>query len=161
MTPRNSRSKRSLHYPLTRCTSDSLLSGAVTSIGGCAVQYSHWNGFDLTTITGTDKLKKDLLEKTQQSQSISRFHRIQTNTLIVLLWLVKKYWCEAILEQMWGSASLDRGGVFSELKNSFTVTEHLDVSGVASLMVCFLQNPGSSSVTSTLVRFAMFPTMSS
>ena len=29
------------------CTSDSLLSGAVTAIGGCAVQYSHWNGFDL------------------------------------------------------------------------------------------------------------------
>ena len=30
-------------------------------------------------------------------------------------------------------------------KNSFTVAEHLNVSGVASLMVCFLQNPGSSS----------------
>ena len=44
-------------------TSDSLLSGAVTSIGGRAVQYSHWNGFDLTTKAGTDKLKKDLLEK--------------------------------------------------------------------------------------------------
>ena len=29
--------------------------------------------------------------------------------------------------------------------NSFTVAEHLDVSAVASLMVCFLQNPGSSS----------------
>ena len=27
------------------CTSDSLLSGAVTSIGGRAVQNSHWNGF--------------------------------------------------------------------------------------------------------------------
>ena len=45
------------------CTSDSWLSGAVTSIGGRAVQYSHWNGFDLTTKTGTDKLKEDLLEK--------------------------------------------------------------------------------------------------
>ena len=42
------------------CTSDSLLSGAVTSIGGRAVQYSHWNGFDLTTMAGTDKLKEDL-----------------------------------------------------------------------------------------------------
>ena len=31
------------------CTSDSLLSGAVTSLGGRAVQYSHWNGFDLTS----------------------------------------------------------------------------------------------------------------
>ena len=30
------------------CTSDSLQSGAVTSLGGRAVQYSHWNGFDLT-----------------------------------------------------------------------------------------------------------------
>ena len=28
-----------------------------------AVQYSHWNGFDLTTKAGTDILKEDLLEK--------------------------------------------------------------------------------------------------
>ena len=89
------------------CTSDSLLSGAVTSIGGRAVQYSHWNGFDLTTKPGTDKLKEDLLEKkprvvwmtppcttqrTQQSQSRSRFHRIQKNILVVFLWLVKQDW---------------------------------------------------------------------
>ena len=68
------------------CTSDSLLSGAVTSLGGCAVRYSHWDGFDLTTKSGTDKLKEDLLEKksrvawmthlcttqrSQQSQSVS------------------------------------------------------------------------------------------
>ena len=45
------------------CTSDSLLSGAVTSLGGSPVQYSHWNGCDLTTKAGTDKLKEDLLEK--------------------------------------------------------------------------------------------------
>ena len=45
------------------CGSDSLLSGAVTSIGGRTVQYSHWNGFDLTTKAGTDKLKEDLLGK--------------------------------------------------------------------------------------------------
>ena len=45
------------------CSSDSLLSGAVTSLVGHAVQYSHWNGFDLTTKAGTDKLKEDLLEK--------------------------------------------------------------------------------------------------
>ena len=31
------------------CTSDRLLSGAVSSIGGRAVQYSHWNGFDHLT----------------------------------------------------------------------------------------------------------------
>ena len=37
------------------CTSDSLLSGAVTSIGG--------HGFHLTTKAGKDKLKEDLLEK--------------------------------------------------------------------------------------------------
>ena len=28
------------------CTSDSLLSGAVTSVGGRVGQYSHWNGFE-------------------------------------------------------------------------------------------------------------------
>ena len=79
-----------------RCTSDSLLSGAVTSLGERVVQHSHWNGFDLTTKAGTDKLKEDLLEKkprvvwmtppctrqrTQQSQSRSRFHRVQMNIL--------------------------------------------------------------------------------
>ena len=116
------------------CTSDSLLSGAVTSIGGRAVQCSHWNGFDLTTKAGTDKLKEDLLEKkprvvwmtppcttqrTQESQSRSRFHRIQINIVVVFLWLVKQDWCEAILEQMWGSTSLGRCGVFSELKEQF------------------------------------------
>ena len=106
----------------------------MTSLGGRAVQYSHWNGFDLTTKDGTDKLKEDLLEKkprivwmtplcttqrTQQSQSRSRFHRVQMNILAVFLWLVKQDWCEAILEQMWGSTSLGRGGVFSELKEQF------------------------------------------
>ena len=45
------------------CASDRLLSGTVTSIGWRAVQYSHRNGFDLTTKAGTDKLKEDLLEK--------------------------------------------------------------------------------------------------
>ena len=104
------------------------------SLGGHAAQYSHWNGFDLTTKAGTDKLKKDLFEKkprvvwmtppcttqrSQQSQSRSRFHRIQMNILAVFLWLVKQDWCEAILEQMWGSTSLGRGGVFSELKEQF------------------------------------------
>ena len=44
-------------------TSDSLLSGAVTSIGGCVVQHSHWNGFDLTTKADTEELKEDLPEK--------------------------------------------------------------------------------------------------
>ena len=96
------------------CTSDSLLTGAVTSLGGHAVQHSHCNGFDLTTKAGTDKLKEDLLEKkprvvwmtppcttqrSQQSQSRSRFHRVQMNILAVFLWLVKQDWCEAILEQ--------------------------------------------------------------
>ena len=105
------------------CTSNSLLSGAVTSIGGRAMQYSHWNGFDLTTKAGTDKLKEDLLEKkprvvwmtppcttqrTQQSQSRSKFHHMQMN----ILWLVEQDWCEKILEQMWGSTSLARGGAF-------------------------------------------------
>ena len=52
--------------------------------------------------------------------------------LLVFLWLVKQDWCEAILEYMWGSTSLGRGGVFSELKEQ-------------SHSVSFLQNPGSSS----------------
>ena len=114
--------------------SDSWLSGAVTSVGGRAAQYSHWSGFDLTTKARTDKLKQDLLEKrprvvwmtppcttqrTQQSQSRSRFHRIQMNILVVFLWLVEQDWCETILEQMWGSTSLGRGGAFSELKEQF------------------------------------------
>ena len=79
-------------------TSDSLLSGTVTSVGGRAVQYSHGNGFDLTTKAGTDKLKQDLLDKrpgvvwmtppsttqrTQQSQSRSKFQRTQLNILLV------------------------------------------------------------------------------
>ena len=84
------------------CTSDSLLSGAVTLYGRRAVQYSHWHGFDLTRKVGTDKLKEDVLEKrqpavwmtppcttkrTQQSQSISNFHRSQVNILIVAVFL--------------------------------------------------------------------------
>ena len=40
------------------------------------------------------------------------------NILVVFLWLVMQDWCEAILEQMWGSTSLCRG-VFSELKEQF------------------------------------------
>ena len=40
------------------CTSDSLLSGAVTLHGGRAVQYSHWNGFGLTTTASTEKFEK-------------------------------------------------------------------------------------------------------
>ena len=52
-----------VHFAETCCISDSLLSGAVTSLGGRAVQYSRWNGVDLTTKAGTDKLKEDLLEK--------------------------------------------------------------------------------------------------
>ena len=82
------------------CTSDSLLSGAVTSLGGHAVQYSHWNGFDLTTKARTDKVKEDLLgvkprivwmtppcttQRSQQSQSRSRFHPVQMNILTVFL----------------------------------------------------------------------------
>ena len=38
------------------------------------------------------------------------------NNLIVFLWLVEQDWCETILEQMWGSISLGRGGAFSVLK---------------------------------------------
>ena len=55
-------------------------------------------------------------QRTQQSQPRSRFHRIQMNILVVFFWLVEQDWCETILEQMWGSTSLGRGGAFSELK---------------------------------------------
>ena len=98
------------------CTSDSLLSGAVTSSGGRAVQYSQWNGFDLTTNGITDKSKRDLLDKkprvvwltplsstqrTRQSQSRPKFNRIHVHVLNVFLWLVEQDWCETILEPMW------------------------------------------------------------
>ena len=45
------------------CISDSFFKGALTSIGGRAVQYSHWNGLDLTTKARTDKLKENHFEK--------------------------------------------------------------------------------------------------
>ena len=148
-----------------------------TSIGGRAVQCSHRNRFDLTTKAGTDKLKEDFLEnqprvvcmtppcttqRTQQSQSRSRFHRIQMNILVVFLWLVKQDWREAILEQMWGSTSLGRGGVFSELKEQFHGgrTPGCQWGNVAdgtlssrSLVLHLL--------TSSVARFAVFSTMSS
>ena len=41
------------------------------------------------------------------------------NILAVFLGLVKQDWCEAILELMWGSTSLGRGGAFTELKEQF------------------------------------------
>ena len=144
------------------CYADSLLSGAVASIGGRAVQYSHWNGFDLTTKAGTDKLKEVLLERkprvvwvtppcttqrTQQSQSRSKCHRIQMNILAVFLWLVKQDWREAILEQMWGSTSHGRGGVFFRVERAVSQWQNTRMSvGVASLMELFLQNPGTPSV---------------
>ena len=40
-------------------------------------------------------------------------------SLSVFLWLVEQDWCETILEPMWGSTSLGRGGVFSDLKEQF------------------------------------------
>ena len=65
------------------CTSDSLLSGAVTSIAGCSVQYSHWNGFDLTTKAGTDKLKEDLLEKKPGVVWDSSLHHTRHTTVLI------------------------------------------------------------------------------
>ena len=153
-------------------TSDSLLSGAVTSIGGCAVQYSHWNGFDLTTKAGTEELKEDLPEKrprvvcmtprttkrTQQSQSRSRFHRTPMNILFVFLWLVKQYWCEAILEQMSGSTCLGRGGAFSDFERTVSQRQNTWMSvGVNSLMEIFLQNPGTLSVRKDVGQICCAP----
>ena len=102
------------------CTSDSLLSRAVTSIGGRAVQYSHWNGFDLTTKAGTDKLKEDLLEKkprvvwmtppctTQRSQKIKVSSNTDEHPGCVSLA------CEATLVRS-DSGSDVRGGALSTL----------------------------------------------
>ena len=55
----------------------------------------------------------------QQSQSRSKFRRLQMNVQVVFLWLVEQDWCETIPEQMWGSTSLGRGGAFSDLKEQF------------------------------------------
>ena len=57
-------------------------------------------------------------QRSQQSQSRSRFHRVQMNILAVFLWHVKQDWCEAILEQMWGFDEC-WSCVFSELKGQF------------------------------------------
>ena len=64
------------------CASGSLLSGAVTSLGGRGVQLCHWNGFDLTTKAGTDKLKEDLLEKTSCVDDSSLYHTTHTTVSI-------------------------------------------------------------------------------
>ena len=45
------------------CTSDSKLTAGVVGFGRCATRYSHWNGFDLTTRKGTDRLLEDLAKK--------------------------------------------------------------------------------------------------
>ena len=34
------------------CSSDSVLSGEVERLGGRTLRYSHWNGFDLSTVKG-------------------------------------------------------------------------------------------------------------
>ena len=95
-------------------------------------QYSHWTGFDLTTNTGTENLKGHLLEKRPRnvwmahlliphnahndlSQDQSSIEK-QVNILSVFLWPIEQDWCDTILEQMWGSTSLGRGGVLSDLK---------------------------------------------
>ena len=47
-------------------------------------------------------------QRTQQSQSRSRFHLTQMN-MVEFLWHVEQDWCETILEQMW----VGRGGAQS------------------------------------------------
>ena len=63
------------------------------------------------------------------------------NILFVFLWLVKQYWCEAILEQMSGSTSLlGRGGSFSDFERTVSQRQNTWMSvGVNSLMEIFLQ----------------------
>ena len=62
------------------------------------------------------------------------------NILCVFLWLVKQYWCEAILEQMSGSTCLGRGGAFSDFERTVSQRQNTWMSvGVNSLMEIFLQ----------------------
>ena len=68
------------------------------------------------------------------------------NNLVVFLWLVEQDSGETILEQMWGSTSLGRGGAVSEMKEQFHSVEHLDASVPISLMERFLRNLGTSPV---------------
>ena len=58
-------------------------------------------------------------QRTQQSQSISKFHRIQMNLLSLFPLLVEQDWCETILEQILGPTSVGLDGVFSDLKERF------------------------------------------
>ena len=71
--------------------------------GGCAERYSHWNGSDITTRAGTEKLKHGLLEKRPRLARLSplytvysvkpsphekwrsKLHRIQGHVLDVFL----------------------------------------------------------------------------
>ena len=67
------------------------------------------------------------------------------NILAVFLWLEKQDWCEAILEQMWGSTSLGRGGVFSELREQFHSGRSLGCQWCSFTDGMLSKNPGSSS----------------
>ena len=83
---------------------------------------------------------------------------MQMNILVVLLWLVEQDWCETILERMWGSTSLGRGGVFSELKEQFRRCRAPGCQWeVISLMAVSLQNPGTWSVHIDVGQTCCFP----
>ena len=88
------------------------------------------------TVTGIDSIsprpaQESFLEKrprvawmtlsctTRRTQTISVEIKVLSNILNVFLWLFEQDWCETILEQMWGSTSLGRGGAFSDLKEQF------------------------------------------
>ena len=45
------------------CTSDSILTESVRQHGGIADRFSHWNGYDLSTKKGTDKVLADIRHK--------------------------------------------------------------------------------------------------
>ena len=84
-------------------------------------------------------------QRTQQSQSRSRFHRIQRSILVVFLWLVKQDWCEAILEQMWGFDESWSWRCFLRVERTASQWQNTWMSvGVTSLMERSLQNPGTS-----------------
>ena len=121
------------------CTSDSKLTAGV-GFGRSATRYSHWNGFDLTTRKGTDRLLEDLAQKMPRHVWISppcgpdspaqnanqrteeqrenprkkhlRARRIQRNVLVLVEYLMLQSWCETVtVEQSDRCRSVCSGGV--------------------------------------------------
>ena len=77
--------------------------------------------------------------------------------LVVLLWLVKQDWCETILEQILGFDESWSWRCPPRVERTVSLVEHLDVSGVTSLMERSLQNPGTSFVRIDVGQICCIP----